>query len=122
MGNAINWFEIPAANFDRAVKFYSTVFNCDMPTQDVDDGKIAFFPAEGQGVGGCVKYGGNQPSDTGTLAYLNTGNTLDEHLDRVKAAGGEIVLPKTKVSDEIGYIAYILDSEGNRVAFHSPMA
>ena len=121
MTNAINWFEIPAANFERAVKFYSQVFDCEMPTQDVDDGKIAFFPSAGQGVGGCVKYGGNQPSDRGTLAYLNTGKDIDAHLQRAKAAGGEIVLPKTKVSDEIGYIAYILDSEGNRVAFHSPI-
>ena len=121
MTNAINWFEIPAANFDRAVKFYSEVFSCDMPTQDVDDGKIAFFPSEGQGVGGCVKYGGNKPSATGTLAYLNSGDNIDAQLERVKAAGGEVVLPKTKVSDEIGYIAYIMDSEGNRVGLHSPI-
>ena len=27
MANALNWFEIPVADMDRALKYYNTIFN-----------------------------------------------------------------------------------------------
>jgi len=35
--SAINWFEIPTIDFDRAVNFYSEVYAFEMPTRDIDD-------------------------------------------------------------------------------------
>ena len=38
---------------------------------------------------------------------------------RVEDAGGKVIMPKTKISDEIGYMAFFFDTEGNKLAFHS---
>ena len=122
MANAINWFEIPAANFDRAKTFYSTIFEAEMPVQEMQGTQMAFFPVEGQGnVGGAVCFGEfYKPSAEGTLTYLNGGNDLSEVLNRIEDAGGEVVMPKTQITEEIGYMAMFMDTEGNRVALHSP--
>ena len=121
MANAINWFEIPADNFDRAVDFYGKVFDSELPPNEVMGIQMAFLPHGTQEVGGAVVCGeGYKPSADGPLVYLNGGEDLSTPLDRVESAGGKVVLPKTKISDEIGYFAIIMDTEGNRIAFHSP--
>ena len=43
---------------------------------------------------------------------------LQAMLDRVEEAGGSIVLPKTSIGDN-GWMAYIMDSEGNKIGLHS---
>jgi hypothetical protein len=40
-------------------------------------------------------------------------------LDRIESAGGKIYQPKTKISDEHGFMGVFIDTEGNRVALHS---
>lgn len=121
MANLINWFEIPANDIDRAVKFYSEVLNSEIQQQEMMGIKMAFFSMEGDGVGGSICSGeGYEPSTTGTKIYLNGGEDLSEPLSRVESAGGKIVMPKTKINDEIGYMAMFIDSEGNNIAFHSP--
>ena len=40
-------------------------------------------------------------------------------LDKVEGAGGKIMIPKTEISKEYGFMAVITDTEGNRIAFHS---
>lgn len=120
MSNVINWFEIPAANFDRAVKFYSDVFACPLHHQEMGETKYGFFPAEGDAVSGAIAAGPMyKPSAHGSVVYLNGGKDLAQPLSRVESAGGKIVVPKTKVSDEVGYIAMFSDSEGNTIALHS---
>lgn len=124
MANAVNWFEIPAADFGRAVAFYSKVLNCDMQSfeQAMPDGtKMSFFPHDqATSVGGAIAYGPMwKPSADGSVVYLNGGDDLGVPLSKVEAAGGKVLMPKTKVSDEVGYIGMFIDSEGNRVAFHS---
>ncbi len=119
MKNAINWFEIPAIDFDRARTFYSTLFNYSMPTNVRQGCNMAFFNAE-QGVGGAVVQGeGNVPSAQGTIVYLNAGEDLSAVLQHVEKAGGRVLVPKTQITPEIGYVAIFLDTEGNRVALHS---
>ncbi len=121
MANAINWFEIPAANFERARSFYCTVFAADLPVENMMGIQMAFLPADRQSVGGAICAGeGYKPSADGAKIYLNGGEDLSEPLSRVEKAGGKVVVPKTKISDEIGYFAVFIDTEGNQVAFHSP--
>lgn len=118
MANAINWFEIPAVNFDRAVEFYGKVLGSDL--QKINNGfEMAFFPVSDGGVGGCVTHGnGNKPSPEGSFVYLNGGDDLAVQLSRVEPAGGKVVMPKTSIGEN-GFMAVFLDTEGNRVAFHS---
>lgn len=123
MANAINWFEIPATNFQRAKDFYSKIFSAELHVQNIMDNQMAFLPAsqDGTSVGGAICAGeGYEPSATGTLPYLNGGEDLTGVLGRVNDAGGNVVLEKTKISDEIGYFALFMDTEGNKIALHSP--
>ena len=121
MANAINWFESPAKDLDRACNFYSSVLSGDIHQEEILGLRMGFLPHGQQEVGGALVEGeGYVPSESGPLVYLNGGIDLAEPLSRVEKAGGAVVLPKTKISDEIGYMAIIKDSEGNKIAFHSP--
>jgi uncharacterized protein len=116
----INWFEIPAIDFNRAVRFYSTIFDKEFPTTKINGADMAFFSTEPLAVSGVIISGeGAEPSNKGVLLYLNGGDNLNLPLSKVEAAGGTIVLTKTKISDEIGFYAIFIDSEGNRLALHS---
>ncbi len=124
MTNAINWFEIPVANYERAKKFYSTILGAelmDMPqTEEMTNMKYGFFPSVmEQGVGGAiVEMEGLKPSADGCTVYLNGGEDLADPLSRVEAAGGKVIMPKTAIGEN-GFIAQFIDTEGNKVAFHS---
>jgi uncharacterized protein len=121
MANVINWFEIPARNFDRACAFYSTVLNGEIQTTDAPNGKkIGFMPGTNPDVAGgaVVHMEGYEPTDKGTVVYLNGGDDLSTPLGRVEPAGGKIIMPKTSIGEN-GFIAHFLDTEGNRVALHS---
>lgn len=120
MKNAINWFEIPATDFERAVKFYSTILGAELYTTDMGDYKMAMLPSEDKGLGGAIVSGeGCEPSQTGTLVYLNAGKDLSEILSKVEPNGGSVVMPKTLISEDIGYMATFIDTEGGKVALHS---
>lgn len=120
MPHAINWFEIPASNFERAKAFYEMVLGVEM-TLPFPDMKYAMFPADmskGEIGGGLVEEKGYEPSSSGSLIYLNGGEDLSVPLSRVEAAGGKIIMPKTSIGAN-GYMAHFTDTEGNKVAFHS---
>lgn len=120
MQNAINWFEIPAADFQRAVKFYNTIFGVKMHTQNMMGYEMGFFPSEQGAVGGAIICGeGREPCTKGTLIYLNGGEDLSGPLSRVEKAGGKVLRPKTVITPEIGYYAQFMDTEGNKIAIHS---
>lgn len=124
MDNAISWFEIPAIDIDRAQKFYESIFLFKMDALDVPSMKMRMFPLDDpmKGVGGTlVDSGGfHKPSATdGPLIYLNGNPDVQIVLSRVEAAGGKIMMPKTEISPEYGYMAVFFDTEGNRIALHS---
>jgi predicted enzyme related to lactoylglutathione lyase len=120
MRNALNWFEIPASNFDRAKKFYETILNYQMETMDLGGLKMGFLPCERGAVGGALCWGTwYKPTSDGTLVYLNGNPDLSEVLNRIAGAGGKVIVPKRQISPEFGYMAVFTDTEGNRVALHS---
>ena len=121
--NAISWFEIPALDLKRAQLFYETIFSISLIPMDLPNIKMRMFPIEDQsGVGGalCDSVGFFKPSATdGPLLYLNANPDVQIVLDKIEKAGGKILVAKTEISPEYGYMAVFLDSEGNRVALHS---
>ena len=120
MINAINWFEIPVTDFERAKQFYETLFAAAIMEMPFPGGKYGMLPADMQnGVGGGIAQGeGFTPSQTGTIVYLNGGDDLDIPLAKIENAGGKIVMPKTSIGAN-GFMAHFIDTEGNRVALHS---
>jgi uncharacterized protein len=122
--NAISWFEIPASDLARAQQFYETIFGMRMIPLETDNFKMRMFPIEdpATGIGGCLIHtnGFHVPSATeGPLIYLNANADLQMVLDRVVTAGGKVIVPKTEISPEYGYMGVFIDSEGNRIGLHS---
>lgn len=120
--NALNWFEIATNDLARAQKFYEAVFSIKMEAMDLDQLQMRMFPGDGQNgkVGGAiVKSDMHKPSREGALIYLNANPDLSDALGRVEKAGGKVLMPKTHVSEDIGYMAFFMDTEGNAVAMHS---
>ncbi len=122
MKNAINWFDIPVKDFQRAKTFYEAILGSEMETFSMEEigMTMAFFPADYEnGIGGGIAFGpGYEPSDKGTLVYLNGGEDLAKPLSRVEKAGGTILVPKTEMGPK-RFMAQFMDSEGNRIALHS---
>ncbi len=115
----VSWFEIPAIDFRQAVDFYQHIFGVTLQENRTDANAMALFPTT-TGVGGAVIAGpGSVPSDTGPLIYLNGGNDLSEVLDKVEEAGGRIIMQKTLISEDSGYFAIFIDSQGNKLALYS---
>ncbi|MFZ4622363.1 MAG: VOC family protein [Bacteroidota bacterium] len=120
--NALNWFEIPVKDMDRAVKFYQTIFEISMERMEIGGMTMAMFPTDfttGVVGGGLVKSEMHIPSETGSVIYLNANPDLDLVLNRIGSAGGSVVMPKTLIDEQTGYMAFFNDTEGNRVALHS---
>ncbi len=120
MTNAINWFEIPVKNFERAKTFYETLLGGEIQVMPHPAFKYGMLPADMQnGVGGGIVEGeGFEPSMTGTLIYLNGGEDLSVPLSKVEQAGGTILMPKTSIGPN-GFMAHLTDTEGNKIALHS---
>ena len=125
MANVVNWFDIPVSNLDRARTFYGTVLDTELtPPMDLgmegpsESGVQAIFPAR-EGVGGAlVQSALYQPSQEGSVVYLNGGDDLSVPLGKVEAAGGKIVMDKMSIGEN-GFIAFFQDTEGNKVGLHS---
>lgn len=119
MKNSINWFEIPALDFERAKKFYETVLDTKIGEMHFPDGRYGIIAHDMESVGGgLVQAEGYEPSNKGTIVYLNGGEDLTEPLSRVESAGGKIILPKTSIGGN-GFMAHFIDTEGNKIALHS---
>ena len=116
MKELISWVEIPATDFDRAVKFYNSILHLNLEPIDCGIEKMACLPGDA----GAISYAPDlKPSTDGVLVSLNTGNDLDGTLVRIEQAGGKIIRPKTKIEAEgRGYFALFIDSEGNRLGLY----
>lgn len=118
----VGWFEIPTTNIERAKTFYDKVFEISVQIQDFGGVQMGWFPfAEGKSgaSGSLIQHEAYEPSDAkGVLIYFSSADVNIE-MDRVEAAGGKVIKPKTQISPDIGFMGIFIDSEGNRVALHS---
>lgn len=119
MRHAINWFEIPSLDFERAATFYDTIFGTPLGRGEFMGVPHGFFSADGNSIGAVIG-GSATPGQGGTLLYLNAADQLDAILARVPAAGGTVLEGKTSIGPQ-GYIAIITDTEGNKIGLHEPL-
>jgi hypothetical protein len=125
--NAINWFQIPVLETSRAKKFYETILDIEMRTQNIPeiDEELTFFPFQpgvaratsGKVSGALAKNKRSKPSMDGITVYLNANPAIQAVIDRIEPAGGKILLPKTKII--AGYFSVFIDTEGNRIGLHA---
>jgi predicted enzyme related to lactoylglutathione lyase len=120
--NSLNWFEIPVSDMARAKHFYQVIFSIHMDEMDMMGMKMAGFPGEngsGKVSGALVQSENHHPSQSGTTVYLNANPAMDSVLEKIEPMGGKILMPKTLIAEDIGYMAFFTDTEGNKVALHS---
>lgn len=121
--NALNWFEIPATDIARAKKFYESILATPLSEMaDMMGMKMVGFPgdpANGKVSGALVQSNMHKPAVDGCVIYLNANPNIQSVVDRIPAAGGQVLMPRTEISPEIGYMAFFIDSEGNKVGLHA---
>ena len=122
--NALNWFDIPVVDLKRAKKFYETILEIEMETNDKGS-EMAFFPRKPNTImglsgilsGALVKTDTMKPGQDGPLIYLNASPSVQPVIDRVEKAGGRVLVPRTQIP--AGFMSIILDTEGNKVGLHA---
>lgn len=120
MENMISWFEIPAGDFARAVKFYKAILGAEIQEIDMDGTRMGMLPSDGENLSGAIVQGTDiKPSSDGVTVYLNGGKDLQGTLNKVEKNGGKVIVPKTQISPEFGFFALFIDTEGNKLGLHS---
>lgn len=120
--HALTWAEIPVLDFERAKKFYCTIYDFDMPEMPMGENRmgILLHDQEKAGIGAAIVQGPDyRPAKTGVKIYLNGGTDLNTVLNRVEKAGGKVTQPKVLISEELGAFAAFEDTEGNQLYLHS---
>lgn len=112
MKQFITWTEIPATDLERAKKFYSEVFGVSFYDMSIAEFEYALINDTSAAL---VKGYGYEPATSGATIYLNAAPDINPLLDKVVKAGGSVLMDKTYLSEEAGYIAFIIDSEGNKI-------
>ncbi|TMH69532.1 MAG: VOC family protein [Betaproteobacteria bacterium] len=120
MKNAVVWSEIAVSDLKRATAFYEKLLDGKLKPEAFGPFRIACFPYAADGVGGCLVHGeGYEPSAKGTVTYLAATPGIDAALERARSLGAKVLLPKTALPANQGFIAHIADCEGNRVGLHA---
>lgn len=120
MSNVVSWFEIPVADMNRAKKFYQNVFKkelMDMTNPMMEMWAFPWKPGAEHSAGAIIKSEFAKPSSSGTIVYFEC-DDLAVELARVETNGGKISSEKMSIG-EFGFIGHALDTEGNKIGFHS---
>jgi predicted enzyme related to lactoylglutathione lyase len=120
--NALNWFEIPALDLERAFTFYSSILNNNVRKGTFGNGELILFNVPfntGEAVGGSIVVRGDlKPTTDGPVIYLNAFGKLSDAVNKVEQAGGKVLVPFMDLG-KFGYSAVIIDSEGNKIGLLS---
>lgn len=118
--NVPAWFEIPTQDLERAQRFYEAILQQPLKRDSCSEVEMAVFPYGGppHSGGALIHMPQCQPSLQGSTVYLSVAD-VNPVLERITAEGGETLLPRTALPEEMGYFAQFRDCEGNRVGLWS---
>ena len=120
--NALNWFEIPVIDMERAKHFYQVILSIHMEDHEMMGMQMAYFPFDagnGKVSGALVKSESHVPAMEGITIYLNGNPNLSSILEKVESENCKILMPKTLIDEQTGYMAFFADTEGNKIGLHS---
>lgn len=131
MSKIFSYVAIPSTDFERAFKFYFEItdgliqknLNVPFPMAYFTDkdynyvGHLFQLTQMKLTDGSVVDL---KPSGDGAIIYMEMAKDLNETLEKITKAGGKILMPKTLIAPGKGYWALFLDTEGNKLALHSP--
>lgn len=113
------WFEIPVVDLARATAFYEALFTVSLKTETIAGMDMAVFPYEAPAVAGALVAAPSlKPSPDGVVVYLSCRGRMDAMLAAVEKLGGGLVMGVSELPRGMGRIAFIADSEGNRIGLH----
>ena len=119
MKHNIVWFDIPALDLDRAIKFYSAVLGVTVKEESFGDMRLAMLPTADGGQMGCLCVVKDfKPSADGIMIYFGVNGRLKDAVAAVRANGGTVQTDIHSIGP-YGYRSEVLDSEGNCIALHS---
>ncbi len=117
--NPVGWFEIHVQDMARAQKFYEAVLGVTLKKLETEYDMLAFpMDMERYGApGALIKMDGMDSGGNSVLVYFSCEDCAKEE-SRVVPAGGKIHKSKFSIGEH-GFIALVLDSEGNMFGLHS---
>jgi len=110
--------EFPTTDLAASRRFYGEIFGWRFEEIPGMAGYALFTTPSGLGGGIDGSGRAEPPSERGPILHLEV-EDIDATLERIEAAGGRTVIPKTKISDEFGFYALFLDNVGNRLGVWS---
>jgi predicted enzyme related to lactoylglutathione lyase len=120
--NPVIWFEIYVQEMERAKTFYEAVFQVTLERMEspIKEMELWGFPMNmgKMGAGGAlVRMTGCSSGGSGTIVYFSCADCAVE-ATRVIQAGGSIQSEKFSIG-QYGFIALVIDTEGNLIGLHS---
>ncbi|HSK46983.1 MAG TPA: VOC family protein [Coriobacteriia bacterium] len=126
MANVVVWVDIPVEDLTRARAFYAKLLQNPVDEFPGQEGRMALLMQVGTGEPDDVSAdltteAITRPSSThGPVVYLSAQGDIDGMLERAVEAGGQIHAPKQDFGEMGGWLAWIIDSEGNLIGLQQP--
>jgi predicted enzyme related to lactoylglutathione lyase len=118
--NPVGWFEIYVQDMTRAKAFYETIFEVKLAKLNSPEIEMWGFPMA-MDKAGCsgslVSMRGVPSGGNSTIVYFTCADCAVEQ-GRVTQAGGQVHRAKFSIG-EYGFIALVVDTEGNMLGLHS---
>ena len=123
--NPVGWFEIYVQDMHRARAFYEAVFQIQLSPLPFDGAELLAFPMPSQdtyaqtpgATGALIRLPGCPSGGSGTLVYFSCEDCALE-LERALKNGGQLHRGKISIG-QYGFIALVVDTEGNLIGLHS---
>ncbi|MDD5199292.1 MAG: VOC family protein [Terrimicrobiaceae bacterium] len=118
--NPVGWFEIYVQDMDRAKAFYEKTFDVTLERLESPEVELWTFPMQPDApgcAGALVGMSGKDSGAGGTLVYF-PGPDCAAMAERAIQNGGRIQNGKKSIGEH-GFIAHVLDTEGNLIGLHS---
>jgi predicted enzyme related to lactoylglutathione lyase len=109
MANKVAWFEVVGSDGQKLRDFYGDIFGWSFQLGDDPSMDYGMTNPSDTGIGGGV---GTSPASPHAMFYVEVDDP-QETLDRIVAAGGEVVMPVTELP--MVTFAQFKDPEGNVV-------
>jgi hypothetical protein len=118
--NPVVWFEIYVQEMSRAKAFYEQMLALQLTPLPSEGMEMQCFPMLDNGpgaMGALVKMDGCPSGGNSTLVYFSCEDCAVEAA-RAKELGGQVFREKFSIGEH-GFIALVVDPDGNMIGLHS---
>ena len=113
--NGVCHLEIPSKDFEKARKFYGDLFGWTF--NEMKEWNYMMFKAP-DGIGGGFDKSYDISSKPGIVFYIEV-EDIEATIKKAESLGGKCIKPKTQISPDYGYLAFLGDLDGNHIGLWS---